>query len=215
MIDTIFRFAWSIPSLLFAITIHEYAHGMMADYLGDPTPRLSGRLTLNPIAHLDPIGAISLLIFRFGWAKPVPINPLNFKDYRKGMILTALAGPFSNFVSAFLFSWVFKFSMHLLAHIPEAGMSNIASIFARGWLILLVNGVIFNLVLAIFNLIPVPPLDGSMVLFALLPARWEYEIEKYKSYSYIILILLVFTGTISKILYPALNFFIGTFNLLY
>ena len=214
MIDNIFRLMWSLPALLFAITIHEYSHGRMADFLGDPTPRLAGRLTLNPIVHLDPIGAIALLIFRFGWAKPVPINPLNFKNYRRDVILTALAGPISNFVSAFLFSWIFKISLSVLGNIGFGGSSRISVVFINGWFILVSYGVIFNLVLAIFNLIPVPPLDGSLVLFSLLPVKWQYEVEKYKSYTYFILIILVFTGVIGKILYPVLNFFLRTFNML-
>lgn len=214
MIDNIFRLMWSLPALLFAITIHEYSHGRMADFLGDPTPRLAGRLTLNPIVHLDPIGAIALLIFRFGWAKPVPINPLNFKNYRRDVILTALAGPVSNFISAFLFSWIFKISLSVLGNIGFGGSSRISAVFINGWFILVSSGVIFNLVLAIFNLIPVPPLDGSLVLFSLLPVKWQYEVEKYKSYTYFILIILVFTGVIGKILYPVLNFFLRTFNML-
>ncbi len=214
MIDTIFKLIWSLPALLFAITVHEYSHGKMADFLGDPTPRLAGRLTLNPMAHLDPIGAISLLIFRFGWAKPVPINPMNFKNYKRDTMLTALAGPFSNFISAFLFSWAFKISMKLIGNIPSSAIPHVGFEFIRGWFIMLSYGVIFNLVLAIFNLIPIPPLDGSLILFSLLPTKWEYEIEKFKSYSYILLIILVFTGVIGKILYPALNFFLITFNLL-
>ncbi len=214
MIDTIFRIIWSLPALLFAITIHEYSHGRVADMLGDPTPRLAGRLTLNPVAHLDPIGAISLLIFRFGWAKPVPINPANFKNYRRDTILTALAGPFSNFVCAFLFSWAFKISMNLIGNLNSNAIPQVGIEFIRGWFIMLSYGVIFNLVLAIFNLIPIPPLDGSVVLFSLLPLRWEYEIEKYKSYSYILLVILIFTGVVSKILHPVLNFFLITFNLL-
>lgn len=214
MIDNIFRLMWSLPALLFAITIHEYSHGRMADFLGDPTPRLAGRLTLNPIVHLDPLGAIALLIFRFGWAKPVPINPLNFKNYRRDVILTALAGPISNFVSAFLFSWIFKISLSVLGNIGFGGSSRISAVFINGWFILVSYGVIFNLVLAIFNLIPVPPLDGSLVLFSLLPVKWQYEVEKYKSYTYFILIILVFTGVIGKILYPVLNFFLRTFNML-
>ena len=214
MIDSIFKLAWSLPALLFAITIHEYSHGRMADFLGDPTPRLAGRLTLNPIAHLDPIGALSLLIFRFGWAKPVPINPLNFKNYRRDTILTALAGPASNLLSAFLFSWVFKISLNLANHISTNDLPQIGLVFIRGWFILLSYGVIFNLVLAVFNLIPLPPLDGSLILLSLLPAKWSYEIEKYKTYSYILLVIFIFTGVVEKIMHPILNFFLITFNLL-
>ena len=183
--DMVFR----IPALLIALTIHEYAHARTAYALGDPTPRFMGRLTLNPVAHLDPIGLIMLWLFKFGWAKPVPVNPSYFKDGRKGMIYVSLAGPGSNiltaFVAAFLVSLLAKF--HLLA---------------SPWYEILQLTYIYNLVFAVFNLIPIPPLDGSKVLMSLLPGRHAYAMQNLEQYGPFILIGLVYIGFIGTITYP-------------
>ncbi len=142
-----------IPVLLFAITVHEYAHGRAALWLGDPTARNMGRLTLNPLPHIDPFGAICLFLFNFGWAKPVPVNPLHFKDVRKGIIIMSLAGPLTNLAVALLAGLMLR---HFLLPVE---------IYLRAllWLMLM------NIGLGIFNLLPIPPLDGSHVLENLLP----------------------------------------------
>jgi len=178
-----------IPALLVALTVHEYAHARAAVALGDLTPKFLGRLTLNPVAHLDPIGLIMLWLFRFGWAKPVPVNYRNFKNGRQGVMLVSLAGPAANIITAF----VSMLAMGLLAKI--------------GFLPLVLERILwltfsYNIVFAIFNLIPVPPLDGSKILMSLLPGRQAYAFERLEPYGPIILIALVYLGVIGTITYP-------------
>jgi len=165
----------SIAILIISVVIHEVSHGYAADWLGDPTPRLQGRLTLNPIKHLDPVGSIvvplitSIFGFTFGWAKPVEYNPYNIKDKRKGEFLIAAAGPASNILIAVIFAII----MRVVASVQGAGGSFIE---------ISAYIVIINLVLAIFNLIPLPPLDGSKLLFSLLPnqyGRFRMTMEMY------------------------------------
>ena len=184
-----------IPALLFAISIHEFAHGFIAHNLGDPTPSSQGRLTLNPLAHLDPIGAIMLLLLRFGWAKPVQVNPLYFKDRRKGMILVAIAGPLANVTAAFLFYHLLRWVMPPLSHLPMAYAIQ---------MFLLVN-IQLNLGLAAFNLLPFPPLDGSKVVAGVLPARYSYQFQRFSQYGPFVLLLLLFTGTFQVVLSPIYN----------
>jgi Zn-dependent protease len=183
--DMIFR----IPALLIALTVHEYAHARAAVWLGDPTPRFEGRLTLNPIAHLDPLGLIMLWLFKFGWAKPVNINPGNFKNWRKGMILVSFAGPCSNIIMALVAAIVIT----LLAKL------GVLSGWAAAILRLTYS---YNIILAIFNLIPIPPLDGSKILSSLLPGRMAYQYESIGQYGPFILIGLVYLGVIGAITYP-------------
>ena len=169
----------SLPILLITITIHEFAHALVADRLGDPTPRLAGRLTLNPLSHIDPIGLFMLFLVRFGWAKPVPINPYNFADPRSGSLFVSLAGPVSNF----LFAWILAIIYRTLP-LP-LGEIGAAIVTYTIWI---------NLALAVFNLIPVPPLDGSHILEFFLPAHqldWMYRLRQY---GFIILVMIVFFG---------------------
>lgn len=183
--DMIFR----IPALLVAITVHEYAHGKMADHLGDPTARYAGRLTLNPIAHLDPIGLLMLWIFRFGWAKPVPINPFYFRNRRQGLILVAGAGPAANVLTAFLVLVVLKLW-------PGAGV--VVSQFLH-------LTYLYNLYLAVFNLIPVPPLDGSKILKGILAGTQAHTFSQLETYGPILLVLLLYLGVIGQILLPLVS----------
>jgi Zn-dependent protease len=175
----------SIIILIFSIIIHEIAHGFMADKLGDPTARLQGRLTLNPIKHIDPVGSIfvplitSLSGFTFGWAKPVPYNPYNLKNKRQGEFLIALAGPTSNLLLAVIFG--------LIIRIASAGATSITPFIEICSYI-----VIINLVLAIFNLIPLPPLDGSKLLFAWLPQQYGKLRMVLETYGMIFILVVVF-----------------------
>ncbi|NLY66934.1 MAG: site-2 protease family protein [Tissierellia bacterium] len=184
------NFAISLPGLLLAIVIHEFSHGYAAYLLGDNTAKESGRLTLNPIKHIDIIGFIFLLIFKFGWAKPVPINPINFKNRKRDTIIVSLAGPFSNFIIALALSLFLS----------------TGSIKSNLIIQIMIIALWYNLMLGIFNLLPFPPLDGSKILASLLPIKYEYMFYKYERYLYIILIILVATNLIDGILRPLIEF---------
>ena len=181
-----------IPALLIALTIHEYAHARVAVWLGDDTPKVMGRLTLNPIAHLDPFGLIMLWLFKFGWAKPVPINPNNFKNWRKGEILVSLAGPGANIIMAFLAAIIYGIlaKMQLLS-------GNVDTVLKLTYS--------YNIIFAVFNLIPLPPLDGSKVLMNLLPGRQANMFEKIEPYAPFILLGLVYLNVINIIITPLYN----------
>ncbi|MEW6244703.1 MAG: site-2 protease family protein [Bacillota bacterium] len=176
-----------LPALIIALVFHEFAHAAVADQLGDPTPRYAGRLTLNPLAHLDPIGFVALWFFRFGWAKPVPVNPYNFRDYRRGMLTVALAGPVMNVILAFITLLVIK--IFTLTRFSVIG--NLV------WYLLY-----YNVWIAVFNLIPVPPLDGSKVLAGLLPGRQTAVLYGMQPYSWLVLFALIYLGIIPMILLP-------------
>jgi len=149
-----------ILAILYTLSVHEYFHAQMATLLGDDTARHYGRLTLNPLSHIDFIGFMMLLLVGFGWGKPVPFNPLNFKNMRRDTALVAVAGPVANLLSLIFFGLIYKFVT------PILGLNNLLPLFLM-WLI------IYNAVLMVFNLIPIPPLDGSKVLFSILPARFN------------------------------------------
>ena len=180
----------SIPGLLLALTFHEFAHGYVAYRMGDNTAKYQGRLSLNPIHHMDIIGTLCLLFFRFGWAKPVPVNQNNFYDRKKGIIFVSLAGPVANFILAFICYVILK----LIS--PYYLMSKIASFFVE----ILASAVGMNIGLMIFNLIPIPPLDGSKVLMEFLPYNVRYKMYNLERYSSFLLLILLYTGIISPIL---------------
>lgn len=180
---------YRIPALLIAITVHEYAHAVVADSLGDPTPKSSGRLTLNPLAHLDPIGALMLAIVGFGWAKPVAINPTYFKNFKDGVKKVAFAGPGANLFLAFM-SALFIVVMNRLGILTE------------GVHTFLFWAQLYNVWFAFFNLLPIPPLDGSKILLSVLSPKQAYSYLKIEPYSFYILIGLLLTGVIGYILTP-------------
>lgn len=186
-----------IPALVIAFTFHEYAHGKVADMLGDPTPRNHGRLTLNPVSHVDPVGLLMLILVRFGWAKPVPVNPLHFRgDRRKGMLLVSLAGPGANFVIA-LFAGIGR----AVSIIMLVQGNQIAHHFYTFFEYLLM----YNVFLGVFNLLPVPPLDGSKILFNILPPRYSSFMFQLEQYGFLILMLLLITGAHRFFLIPVAN----------
>ena len=169
--------------LIIAFTVHELAHALTADYLGDPTPRRMGRITLNPLKHLDPIGTILLIVAGFGWAKPVMVNPMNMRgNPRPSMAIVAAAGPLSNLVMAVMAAVFFR--VGLVSFTQPTGA------FSASFL--LSEFIWINLVLAFFNLIPIPPLDGSKILFAILPAELVYRLRPLEQFGFLILMAVVF-----------------------
>ena len=171
--------------LFLVIPIHEFAHAWSATKLGDNTPRYQGRLTLNPLAHIDPFGAICMLLTGFGWGRPVQVNPINFKKYRKGMALTAAAGPISNLIVAFTGMIIFKFLQPMFLLYPST---------AFYWVIVIIRYFIsVNVGLAVFNLLPIPPLDGSKILGYFTGPKLDRFIAQYQMYISIAFIILVFS----------------------
>jgi len=178
----------SVFSLILIISVHEFFHALAADKLGDPTPRAYGRLTLNPLAHIDPLGTILLPLIGalsgfpvIGWAKPIPIDPYNFKNPRRDETIVAFSGPLSNFILAFLLS---LFRMEITNYIGS-----------------------ISLFLGIFNLLPIPPLDGSKILLNLLPVDQATKIEaSFDQYGYLLIALLLISGLLGKIIYPIFRF---------
>jgi Zn-dependent protease len=200
---------WALP-LIFAITLHEVAHGFVASLFGDQTARLSGRLTLNPIAHIDWVGTVILPLlmltvsnFIFGWAKPVPVDARNMKNPRRDMAFVALAGPLANLLMAFFWGLIAKLGMIL----QSSGNSwlGLPLVYMGG------AGIMINIVLAVLNLIPLPPLDGGRLMMSLLPPRTAYKFSMIEPYGFIILILLLVTGVLSTIMSPMI---FGLMNLI-
>jgi len=186
----------TIAIVIMSIVVHEVSHGYAADALGDPTPRLQGRLTLNPIKHLDPIGSVIIPLvayflggFIFGWAKPVMINPYNFAHRKRDELLVALAGPFSNVLIALGFVLMANGISYL------ASTGSISTAVAESFVGISITVVLTNFVLALFNLIPIPPLDGSKILFAIMPEKYDYMRRYLEGTGFILIVLLIaFTG---------------------
>jgi len=187
------------PVILLSLTIHEYFHGWTANKLGDLTAKLMGRLTLNPIAHLDVLGTILMFVVGFGWAKPVPINAMNFKDPRKGTLLVAIAGPLSNLATAIIAGVILR-PMIPKVITGEIAPGSVDSIIV----IILVLALVYGIALAVFNMIPIPPLDGSRVMYAILPDKYLYPYSRFEPYGVIFLFgLFIFGGGIFRyLLYP-------------
>ena len=191
-----------IVILIVSITFHEYSHGWVAYRLGDPTPKNFGRLTLNPLAHIDPFGTVILPIifslvlgFPIGYAKPVPVNPRYFKNPKKDFMWVGIAGPLANFILAFVLS-VF------LRMLPGSGFSD-----------LLLLAIVVNLILALFNLIPIPPLDGSRILASFLPHKISYSYLKLQLYGFIFIIILINLGFFRWFIIPAVKFIFILFGI--
>lgn len=193
-----------VPVVLICLVVHEVAHGYMAMKLGDPTARNLGRLTLNPLKHLDPIGAICMLFFRFGWAKPVPINTRYFKKPRRDMALTALAGPLSNFVMAFLAVIVTNISISVFYKFPA--YEGFGYNLWTAWYIFAETFIFMNISLGVFNMIPVPPLDGSRIFLTFLPAKYYFGIMKYERYIMLGMLVLLYTGLLTRPLSMLVSF---------
>lgn len=185
----------SIPVVLLSLSFHEMAHGWAARKMGDPTAHYLGRITLNPMKHLDPFGTLAMLLVGIGWAKPVPINPRNFRNPRKGMALTGLAGPVSNLILAFIGTLLCRITETIYINLPLSALSN-----ERTYWIFLIFFYLFSLFasmncyLAVFNLIPVPPFDGSRIFYFLLPDKYYFGVMRYERTIMIVTMLLLFTG---------------------
>lgn len=199
--------------ILFAITVHEVAHGWVAKRLGDPTAMMMGRLTLNPIRHIDPIGTVILPVFMlfmtgflFGWAKPVPITWENLKNPKRDMGLVALAGPMANLLMALIWTLVLKIALWLppgVAYIGEPLMyMGLAGIF-------------INAILMTLNLLPLPPLDGGRVVSSLLPGPWAWKFNRLEPFGLFILVVLLVTGVLGNILLPAIGFVISALSFIF
>ncbi|MBM9605562.1 site-2 protease family protein [Desulfopila inferna] len=191
------------PPILLALTLHEFAHGYVAYRLGDPTAKTSGRLTLNPISHLDPFGTLAFFLINIGWAKPVPVNGAYFRNPRKDMLWVALAGPVTNLILAIASALVAKFLYQMLYILPDSGIipAIIAPLFE-----MIKASIWINLVLCIFNFLPIPPLDGSRILMGLLPDKMAETFSSFERYGFVLILILAFTGILSKMIFPVIQF---------
>ena len=197
MSDIIFR----IPALLLALTVHEYAHGAVSYSLGDPTPKLEGRLTMNPLAHLDVFGTLMLVMVGFGWAKPVNINTRYYRHPRTDIMKVSFAGPGANLVLCLIAAF-------LMVLMSKMGMlSDLVYRFLQSLML-------YNVYFAFFNLLPIPPLDGSKILMELLPSSTAYKYEMYVApYSMYILMALCLTGMVSTIIVPFASIYLNLVNM--
>lgn len=202
----------SLPAVLFSLSIHEAAHGYVANRLGDPTARNLGRLTLNPLKHINPFGFISMLFFRVGWANPVPINTRNFKNPRRDMAISAAAGPISNLCLAVIFTILLRITLIAINSISEGALTIIGNYY---WIdeslqentlflvlsllaMMLYLGISLNINLMFFNLIPLPPLDGSRIAYIFLPTETYFKIMQYERYIMIGFLVIFATGMLDK-----------------
>lgn len=181
-----------IPVFLFALTIHEVSHGYVASRCGDQTARMQGRLTMNPLKHLDPLGTLAIFLIHFGWAKPVPVDPRNFRNPHRDMMLVSLAGPLANLATMVVSLLVLIVLVSLGPAIPTFVAEPLMAMFYLScWI---------NFILAIFNMIPIPPLDGSKVLMGLLPPRYAQQLARLDGAGFILIMILAFTGVFGKLI---------------
>lgn len=205
--EGLLTFLYTLPALLLSLSIHEYAHAWVAYKLGDINQKIKGRLTLNPFAHIDPIGFLSIMLIGVGWGKPVSVDDRAFKDSKKGMMLTALAGPMSNLLLAIFVTIILKLLMVF-------GLANPMLESKTGGIIIniLMYIIQFNVVFCVFNLIPIPPLDGSKVLAYFLPQRARGFMYTLERYSFFIIMIIYFTNLTTYIITPGYNLVLKLIN---
>ena len=191
-LDLLFMMLAYAVILLLCLPVHEFAHGLVAHWCGDDTAKWYGRLTLNPFKHLDTMGTILILVAGFGYAKPVPVNSRNFRNYKRDMILVALAGPASNFLMALVAAVAFRLTPVLFGN--HMGLDLLFALLFK----IIID---VNITLMVFNLLPIPPLDGSRLWSSLLPGRWAYALEQYSRYITMGLMVLIFVGALDMPLY--------------
>ena len=208
--NILFEFLIIAPPILIALTFHEFAHAYVANRLGDPTAKEMGRLSLNPLVHLDLLGTAMLFIVHIGWAKPVPVNPYNFKNPKQDMLWVSLAGPVSNLLLALIFGLACRMMGIESLRTLDYGLIGIIQF-------MIAFGMIINIVLAFFNFIPIPPLDGSKILIGLVPQQYEKTIAPYLRYGPTVLIALIAIGYLTKvsILWAIINPFVKFFSYLF
>lgn len=202
--EGLISFLYTLPALLFCLSVHEFAHAYTAYKLGDRTQKAMGRLTLNPFSHIDIAGFICIALFGFGWGKPVMIDDRNFKNKAAGNALTAFAGPCSNIIMAILFTIILKILLITGVILPT--MNSVVGSIILNMFILTIQ---FNVVFAIFNLIPIPPFDGSRILYFFLPAKGREYMYKIEQYSFVIVLVILVTGIGSKLVSPIVSFILG------
>ncbi len=213
MLSQLIPYLLSLPIVLLALSVHEASHGLMANKLGDPTAKDFGRLTINPLKHIDPIGFICMILFRFGWAKPVPVNTRYFKKPRRDMALTAAAGPLSNVILSVVFAALLRLDLFVIeqnfgedvgfallrlnGYVAEVGTAfNMMAVLTY----VLYLGVVLNISLAVFNMIPIPPFDGSRIAYVFLPPKLYFKVMQYERYIMIaILALMLFTPVLGNL----------------
>ena len=217
--ETLQKLIIAAPAMIVAIALHEVSHGYVAFRLGDPTAKLLGRLTLNPIAHIDLFGTIIMPIllytltdgrFMFGYAKPVPINPMNFKKPRQGMAISAAAGPVTNMVLAFTSFLIMNILFPLASLLPDI----IAETVFKPIILVLQASIYWNVVLGVLNMIPIPPLDGGRVLTGMLPSKQAMLFSKIEPFGFIIVLVLFYTGIANLFIMPVILFFLKIFGML-
>ena len=189
-----------IPGIIIAMSFHEFAHAYVAHLMGDDTAKRAGRLTLDPISHINPLGFMMLLIGGFGWAKPVPINENNFRNRKLGVFLVSIAGVTMNIIIATLTLIIINLTQNIFSSSQYYEVMN-----SIVWL---------NIAFASFNLLPIPPLDGSKILAAILPANKRYILYRFENYGFIIMIILIMTGALNYLLYPVINVVLKIINFL-
>lgn len=192
---------YMIPIILLAIAVHECSHAFVAYKLGDRSQKLQGRMTLDPLVHVDILGLISMILFRFGWGKPVYVDDTNFKNKSRDNMLVSLAGPLSNLALAFIFTVILK--VLIMTNMVEiASNSTVGNVIVT----MLVLSIQYNVVFTVFNLLPLPPLDGSKILLHFLPYKFKNTMYKIEQYSFYIFIILIATGLFGTIITPIVNF---------